>query len=66
MYNEWFRTLQKDLNSLKFQMVQLKWIISHFTCLQSHFYVNIHPSRNDAQQQVLTQQPLTTLTQQVF
>ena len=29
-------------------------------------YVNIHPPRNDAEQQVLTQQFLTTFTQQVF
>ena len=66
MYNEWFRTLQKDIYSLKFQRVQLKWIISHFTSLKSHLYVNIHPPRNDAEQQVLTQQFLTTFTQQVF
>ena len=51
MYNEWFRTLQEDIYfSLKFQMVQLKWIVSQFTCLQPHLYVNIHAPRNDDEQ----------------
>ena len=43
----------------KFQMVQLKWIVSQFTCWQSHFYVNIHASRND-DNNILTSSGLNT------